>query len=55
MRAYRGQGIGTELVRRLLHKLSGLHMVDVMCDPDVQPFCARLGMLSSTGMMIRRT
>ena len=51
---YRGQGIGTELARRLLHKLNGLYMVDVMCDPDVQPFYARLGMLPSTGMMIRR-
>jgi len=28
--------------------------VDVMFDPDVQPFYARLGMLPSTGMMIRR-
>ena len=51
---YRGQGIGTELVRRLLHKLNGLYMVDVLCDPGLQPFYARLGMLPSTGMMIRR-
>jgi len=28
--------------------------VDVMCDPDVQPFYARLGMLPSTGMVMRR-
>ncbi len=52
---YRGQGIGTELVRRLLHKLNGLYMVDVMCDPGIQPFYARLGMLPSTGMMIRES
>ncbi len=51
---YRGQGIGTELVRRLLHKLKGLYMVDVMCDRDMQPFYARLGMLPSMGMMMRR-
>lgn len=52
---YRGQGIGTELARRLLHRLNGLYMVDVICDPDVQPFYARLRMLPSTGMTIRRT
>lgn len=51
---YRGQGIGTELVRRLLHKVRNLYMVDVMCDPDVQPFYARLGMQPSAGMIIRR-
>ncbi len=48
-----GQGIGTELVRRLFHKLNGLYMADVMCDLGIQPFYARLGMLPSTGMMIR--
>jgi ribosomal protein S18 acetylase RimI-like enzyme len=52
---YRGRGIGTELARRLLHRLNGLYMVDVMCDCNVQPFYERLGMLPSTGMVIRRT
>jgi len=37
---YRGQGIWTEWARPLLHKLSGLYMVDVMCGPDSQPFYA---------------
>jgi len=51
--AYRGQGIGTELMRRMLAKLRGLYMVDLTCDPTVQQFYARLGMSPSTGMMMR--
>jgi ribosomal protein S18 acetylase RimI-like enzyme len=50
---YQGQGIGTELVRRMLATLSGLYMVDLMCDPDLQPFYRRFGMHPSTGMFIR--
>ena len=51
--SYQGQGIGTELVRRMLEKLSGLYMIDLLCDPEVQPFYARCGMKPATGMMIR--
>jgi hypothetical protein len=28
-------------------------MVDLLCDPDVQPFYERLGMRRATGMLIR--
>lgn len=48
-----GQGIGSELVRRMLEQLRQLYMIDLMCDPDVQPFYARLGFRHSTGMVIR--
>ncbi|MDD2202220.1 MAG: GNAT family N-acetyltransferase [Firmicutes bacterium] len=51
---YQGRGIGTELVRRALDKLQKMHMIDVICDPDVQAFYARLGMVPWTGMIIRR-
>lgn len=51
---YQGRGIGTELVRRALDKLHSMKMIDVMCDPDVQPFYARFGMVPWTGMIIRR-
>ncbi len=51
--AYRGKGIGQELVRRMLAKLSGSYMVDVICDPEAQPFYERLGMKKGTGMMLR--
>jgi ribosomal protein S18 acetylase RimI-like enzyme len=50
---WQGQGIGSELVRRMLERLDGLYMIDLLCDPDVQPFYARHGMLPATGMMIR--
>lgn len=52
--AYQGRGIGTELVRRMLAQLSNLYAVDLLCDADVQPFYARLGMQPAQGMMLRR-
>lgn len=51
--AYRGQGIGSELVRRMLDTLHALYMIDLICDADVQPFYARLGMRPYTGMIYR--
>jgi len=51
--AYRGQGIGQELTRRMLKKLSGLYMVDLLCDPELQPFYARFGMKVANGMVLR--
>ena len=51
--AYRGKGIGQELLQRILAKLSGLYMVDLICDPEVQPLYERLGMKKATGMMLR--
>jgi ribosomal protein S18 acetylase RimI-like enzyme len=50
---YRSQGIGRELVKRMLKKLNGLYMVDLLCDKNIQPFYQRLGMAKATGMMIR--
>jgi ribosomal protein S18 acetylase RimI-like enzyme len=51
--AYRQQGIGKELVRRLLAQLSGLYAIDVLCDPPLQPFYASLGLRPATGAMRR--
>lgn len=51
---YQGRGIGSELVRRMVALLGNLYAVDVMCDADVQPFYARLGMQPAQGMMLRR-
>jgi ribosomal protein S18 acetylase RimI-like enzyme len=50
---YRHQGIGSELVRQMLEKLRGLYMVDLVCDPELQGFYARLGMKPYTAMIIR--
>lgn len=51
--AYQGQGIGQELVRRLLTELKDLYMIDLLCDEELQPFYARVGMQRADGMMHR--
>lgn len=50
---YQGRGIGSELVRRMLDRLNGLYMVDLLCDVSVQPFYERLGLLCADGMTRR--
>lgn len=52
--AYQGQGIGRELMTRMLARLADLPNVDLLCDPDVVPFYERFGMTPVTGMVIRR-
>jgi predicted N-acetyltransferase YhbS len=51
--SWQGQGIGSELVRRLVERLQHLYVVDLMCDPELQPFYERLGFRPYTGMIIR--
>jgi ribosomal protein S18 acetylase RimI-like enzyme len=51
--AFQGRGIGSELVRRMLDRLSRFYMVDLICDPEMQPFFARLGMKPYTAMIVR--
>ena len=53
LEAYRGQGIGTQLVRRLLLKLEHLYMIDLICDEDLRPFYTRLGFQTYHGMIRR--
>ena len=53
LKPYQGRGIGSELVRRMLDRLSHLYMIDLLCDADVQPFYERLGMRPAIGMFIR--
>jgi GNAT superfamily N-acetyltransferase len=49
----RGEGIGSELVRRMVAQLQHLYMVDLICDPDLRPFYERLGFRPIQGMAIR--
>jgi len=42
-----------ELVRRILDRLDGLYMVDLLCDKQLIPFYERLGMHGATGAMLR--
>lgn len=50
---YRGQGIGGELVARMLATLEGLYMVDLSCDPDLVGFYERLGFQRGVAMLRR--
>ena len=50
---YQGQGIGKELMRRMLEKLRGLYMIDLLTDRELEPFYSRLGMKPGFAMMIR--
>ena len=52
--AYQGQGIGSQLVRRMLAKLNDRYMVDLVCDEDVVPFYERLGLTPYRAMIVRR-
>lgn len=51
---HRGQGIGTELVRRLLGELDGLYSIDLVCDEELRPFYERFEMQPLLGMALRR-
>ena len=50
---YQNQGIGTELMRRILDKLRGVPCIDLTCDPALQSFYSRFRMQPSVGMVIR--
>ncbi len=50
---YQQQGIGQKLVTRMLEELDGIYMIDIMCDPELQPFYERFGMIKSYGMVQR--
>lgn len=52
--AYRGRGIGTELVRRLLAELDDVYSIDLVCDEELRPFYARFGMQPLPAMALRR-
>ena len=50
---YQNRGIGSELVQRMLEQLRNLYMVDLICDPDIQPFYERFQMRRVHGMALR--
>lgn len=51
--AWRGRGIGTALVRRVLDRLGGRYSIDLACDPELVPFYERLGGAAGTAVMWR--
>ncbi|QNO16617.1 GNAT family N-acetyltransferase [Alkalicella caledoniensis] len=50
---YQKQGIGAELVRKMLEELNDFYMIDLCCDERLQPFYKKLGMIESQGMIHR--
>ena len=50
---YQGQGIGTELMRRVLD-CQQMYSIDLVCDEPLLPFYARLGMTPIPGAGVRR-
>lgn len=52
--AFQGQGIGSEMVRRLLDRLAHLYAVDLVCDADLQPFYERFDFRPYSAMIRRR-
>jgi ribosomal protein S18 acetylase RimI-like enzyme len=50
---YQQQGIGSELMKRMLKRLEHIPAVDLTCDPEMQAFYKRLGMSPSVGMIVR--
>lgn len=50
---FQNQGIGRQLTRRMLDRLNGFYMVDLVCDQDRQIFYLPLGMKRASAMIIR--
>jgi GNAT superfamily N-acetyltransferase len=51
--SYQQQGIGRELMTRMLETLSSLYSIDIVCDAALQPFYARFGMQPYNAMLKR--
>ena len=50
---YQNQGIGNELVSRMLESLKHLYMVDLLCDKDLQKYYNKFKMVNATGSFLR--
>jgi GNAT superfamily N-acetyltransferase len=51
--AWRGHGIGTELMRRMLDHYRDRYAIDLVADDDVAPFYERLGGIRGRAIMWR--
>jgi GNAT superfamily N-acetyltransferase len=50
---YQKQGIGRNLVKRMLQELSDIYMVDLICDENLQRFYEQFGLQKAKGMITR--
>lgn len=51
--AYKNQGVGKELVERMIKELEQIYMVDLCCDEDLVPYYEKFGMQKVRGMAVR--
>ncbi len=51
--AYRGRGIGSALMRRMMQGLAGLYMVDLTSTAGKEGFYQQLGMTPASSMILR--
>lgn len=51
--AYQHRSIGKNLVTCMLQRLRDFYMIDLLCDTDLQPFYAGMGMKLASGMLVR--
>ena len=52
--SHQGKGIGRALVESALSQVSQVYAIDLVCDPDVQPFYEKLGLAPYHSMVARR-
>lgn len=50
---YQGQGIGQQLLKKMLDLLCDMYMIDLMCDEEMQGYYEKLGMHQAHGMNLR--
>lgn len=50
---YQGQGIGSELMRRILAGTERFYSVDLVCDEDLVPYYQRFGLLGTSSAVLR--
>jgi len=50
---YQGQGIGGELMRRILHGTDRFYSVELVCDAPLVPYYERFGMRGAASALLR--
>jgi GNAT superfamily N-acetyltransferase len=50
---YQGQGVGSELMRRILDGTDRFYSVDLVCDTALVPYYARFGMHGASSALLR--
>lgn len=50
---YQRCGIGRELVKKMMEKLKGYYMIDIVCDESIQKFYEKSGLQKYTAMIKR--